>query len=44
MSKTGMILGIREKGYFTEIVNKYGTTIDKKIITDDEIENIIYSK
>lgn len=39
------ILDIRKKNeYYAEIVNPYGITIDKKIITDDDISKIIYQK
>jgi len=39
------IIDIKGKNeYFAEIVNAYGVTVDKKVITDDEIKNIIYSK
>ncbi len=34
----------KRKKYYVEIVNDKGITIDKRIITDDEIKNIIYSK
>lgn len=32
------------KKYYAEIVNNSGITIEKRIIKDDEIKNIIYSK
>lgn len=38
------ILNINGNKYFVEIVNAYGATVDKRIITEDEIRNIIYSK
>lgn len=39
------IIDIKGKSeYFAEIVNAYGFAVDKRIITDDEIKNIIYSK
>ncbi len=34
----------KRKKYYVEIVNDKGITIDKRIITDDEINDIIYSK
>lgn len=33
-----------KKQYLAEIVNKQGKTIDKRIITKDEIEKVIYNK
>lgn len=33
-----------KKQYLAEIVNKQGKTVDKKIITKDEIEKVIYNK
>lgn len=30
--------------YLAEIVNSYGITIDKRIITNEEIEKVIYEK
>lgn len=30
--------------YYAEIVNDSGITIEKRIITDDEIKDVIYSK
>lgn len=30
--------------YLVEIVNAYGITIDKRIITENEINKVIYSK
>ncbi len=30
--------------YFVEIVNSYGITVDKRNITDDEINKVIYTK
>ena len=30
--------------YFAEIVNPYGITIDTRIITNDEIREVVYSK
>lgn len=33
-----------KKQYLAEIVDKQGKTIDKKIITKDEIEKVIYNK
>lgn len=39
------IIDIKGKSeYFAEVVNAYGFTLDKRIITDDEIKSIIYSK
>lgn len=34
----------KRKKYYAEIVNNSGVTIEKKIITNDEIKNIIYRK
>lgn len=33
-----------KKQYLAEIVDKQGKTVDKKIITKDEIEKVIYNK
>lgn len=33
-----------DKTYFAEIVNPYGITLENKIITDNEISKIIYSR
>lgn len=30
--------------YFAEIVNAYGVTVNKRIITNDEITDVVYSK
>lgn len=30
--------------YFAEIVNAYGVTVETRIITNDEIKEIVYSK
>lgn len=39
------IIDIKGKNeYFAEIVNAYGITLENRIITDDEIKSIIYSK
>lgn len=38
------ILDIVGNKYLAEIVNAYGITIDKKIITENEIKRIIYSR
>lgn len=35
---------VNNKEYFAEIVNREGTTIDKRNITEDEIQNVIYRK
>ena len=35
---------INNREYFVEIVDSKGNTIDKKNITEDEIEKIVYSK
>ncbi len=32
------------KEYFAEIVNPYGITIENKIITDNDIKKVIYSR
>lgn len=34
----------KRRKYYAEIVNDKGITIDKRIITNNEIKNIIYSK
>ena len=34
----------KRKRYYAEIVNNKGTTIEKRIVKDDEIKNVIYSK
>ncbi len=38
------ILEVLGSKYLTEIVNAYGITLDKKIITENEINKVIYSK
>lgn len=38
------ILEINKNDYFVEIVNSYGITVDKKNITEDEINKVIYGK
>ena len=38
------ILDVENNRYNVEIVNPYGITIDKKIITTQEIKTIIHSK
>lgn len=39
------IIDIKDKnGYFAEIVNAYGVTVNKRIITETEINKVIYSK
>lgn len=38
------ILEVLGSKYLAEIVNAYGITLDKKIITENEIEKVIYSK
>ena len=35
---------INNREYFVEIVDSKGNTIDRKNITEDEIEKIVYSK
>lgn len=34
----------KDNTYFAEIVDNKGNTIDKKNITEDEVEKIVYSK
>lgn len=34
----------RNNQYFAEIVNAYGITIDKKVITNNDINRVVYSK
>ena len=44
-SNKAIILSVdNKKQYLAEIVNKQGKTVDKKIITKDEIEKVIYNK
>ena len=44
-SNKAIILSVdNKKQYLAEIVNKQGITVDKKIITKDEIEKVIYNK
>ena len=44
-SNKAIILSVdNKKQYLAEIVNKQGKTIDKRIITKDEIEKAIYNK
>lgn len=44
-NNNAIILSIdNKKQYLAEIVNKQGKTIDKRIITKDEIEKVIYNK
>lgn len=38
------ILEVLGSKYLAEIVNTYGITLDKKIITENEINKVIYSK
>lgn len=39
------ILEIKDnKEYFAEIVNPYGITIENKVITDNDIKKVIYSR
>lgn len=38
------ILETNNNQYLAEIVNPYGITVDKRIITQDEIKQIIYKK
>ena len=38
------ILKIEENEYFAEIVNSYGITVDKKLISDNEINKVIHSR
>lgn len=39
------IIDIKDKNkYVAEIVNAYGITISKRVITDDEINKIIYNQ
>lgn len=38
------ILQVLGNKYLVEIVNAYGITIDKRIITENEINKVIYSK
>lgn len=35
---------MNNREYFVEIVDSKGNTIDRKNITEDEIEKIVYSK
>lgn len=44
-NNNAIILSVdNKKQYLAEIVNKQGKTIDKRIITKDEIEKVIYNK
>ena len=43
-NKATIIDIINNREYFVEIVDSKGNTIDKKNITEDEIEKIVYSK
>lgn len=46
-SNKAIILSVdndNKKQFLAEIVNKQGKTIDKRIITKDEIEKVIYNK
>lgn len=44
-SNKAIILSVdNKKQYLAEIVNKQGKTIDKRIVTKDEIEKVIYNK
>lgn len=44
-SNKAIILSVdNKKQYLAEIVNKQGKTVDKRIITKDEIEKVIYNK
>ena len=44
-SNKAIILSVdNKKQYLAEIVDKQGKTIDKKKITKDEIEKVIYNK
>ena len=39
------IIDIKDKNeYFAEIVNAYGITVNKRIITENEINKVIYSR
>ena len=38
------ILQVLGNRYLVEIVNAYGITLDKKIITGDEINKVVYSR
>lgn len=38
------ILEVLDGKYLAEIVNSYGITLDKRIITENEINKVIYSK
>lgn len=38
------ILDIKGRKYFAEIVNSSGKTLDRKMITKDDISKIIYPK
>ncbi len=38
------ILQVLGSRYFAEIVNTYGITLDKRIIEENEINKVIYSK
>lgn len=43
-NKATIIDIINNREYFVEIVDSKGNTIDRKNITEDEIEKIVYSK
>lgn len=44
-NNNAIILSVdNKKQYLAEIVNKQGKTVDKRIITKDEIEKVIYNK
>ncbi len=38
------ILDVKEDGYLAEIVNSIGETLGNKIISDNDIDKIIFSK
>lgn len=38
------ILNVNKNNYLAEIVNAYGITIDRNVITDNDIKKIIYTK
>ena len=38
------ILEVLDGKYLAEIINSYGITLDKRIITENEINKVIYSK
>ena len=44
-NNNAIILSVdNKKQYLAEIVNKQGKTVNKRIITKDEIEKVIYNK